>query len=145
MAIWQFDLYVAPRRSALPFLLEDAWILPAMSAESTLAAQRGLVESMGRPWLMMDDWVVFGTENGTRVDFLFDDADEVEVHIRLDAAANEAQLDAVCSLAIALDSQFFDPAARTVIEPDRGSVASALHASSAGEFCKAFLLARRER
>jgi len=134
MAIWQFDLFIVPREGTLPCLSEDSWTLPLMPADSTLAAQRGLVESIGCPWLMMDDWVVFGLENGTRVDLLFDNADEVEVQVRLDALASEAQIDAVCSFAIALDSQFFDPEARSFIRPDRNSLASALNASRAADF-----------
>lgn len=134
MAVWQYDLFLVGRGDALPLLTDDGWDLPQLSAASTLSAQRSLVGSMGYPWLMMDDWVVFGSENGTRIDFIFSEADEVEIRVRLNASATETELDAVCTFAGELGSRLFDPATRALLQPDRSSVASALGVSHAATF-----------
>jgi hypothetical protein len=65
MAIWQYDLFLVGEDDALPFLTDDSWELPQLPAASTLSAQRTLVGSLGFPWLMMDDWVAFGSEEST--------------------------------------------------------------------------------
>lgn len=134
MAVWQYDLFLVGEGDALPLLTDDGWDLPQFPAASTLSAQRTLVGSMGYPWLMMDDWVVFGSENSTRIDLIFNGADEVEIRVRLDASATEAELDAICNFAGELGSRFFDPATGELLQPDRSSVASALAMSRATTF-----------
>jgi hypothetical protein len=137
MAIWQFDLFLVREEHGPPLMLEDGWQLPQMSAASTLNAQRALVKSMGYPWLMMEDWVVFGSENSTRVDLFYDGADEVEIRVRIDASATDSALDAVCTLAGNLNSRLFDPATHTMLRPDRSLLASALAESRAAKFSQA--------
>jgi hypothetical protein len=134
MAIWQFDLFIVPREGSQPVFSEDGWQLPQWSAASTLDAQRCLVDAFGCPWLMMEDWVVFGCENETRVDLLFDGADEVEIQLRLAVSASELELGAVCAFAVGLDGLFFNPATRAVLEPNRLSLAAALETSRAAKF-----------
>ena len=73
MAIWQYDLFVVGEGRALPLSMDGGWDLPELPAASTLSAQRTFVGSMGNPWLMMDDWVVFGSENSTRIDLMFNE------------------------------------------------------------------------
>jgi hypothetical protein len=51
---------------------------------------------MGYPCLMMDDWVVFGNEESTRIDLMFNEADEADIPIRLGASATKDELDTVC-------------------------------------------------
>jgi hypothetical protein len=89
---------------------------------------------MGYPWLMMDDWVVFGSEQGTRIDLNFDGPNKVEIRIRLDASATEPELDGVCAFASELGGRLFDPATGAILPPDRCSVASALATSRAAAF-----------
>jgi hypothetical protein len=89
---------------------------------------------MGYPWLLMDDWVVFGSAQGTCIDLFFDGATEVEIRIRLDASVTESELDAVCAFVTELDGRLFDPATGAFLQPDRRSVASALATSSAVAF-----------
>ncbi|WP_133250739.1 hypothetical protein [Janthinobacterium sp. 78] len=133
MAIWQYDMFLVGEENTLPLPKDDGWELPQLLAASTLNAQRTLVGSMGNPWLMMEDWIVFGSEVGTRVDLLFD-SDKVEILIRLDASATERELNAVCSFVGELNGRLFDPATRTLLQPDRTTLASALATSRAAAF-----------
>jgi hypothetical protein len=55
----------------------------------------------------------------------------VEIRIRLDVSATDAQLDAICGIALALHARFFDPATRTLLHPDRNTLAAALAGSRA--------------
>jgi len=134
MAIWQYDLFVIGEGHTRPLRTDDGWDIPPVSAASTLIAQRAVVGSMGYPWLMMDDWVVFGSEQGTRIDLNFDGPNKVEIRIRLDASATEPELDAVCAFASELGGRLFDPATGAILPPDRCSVASALATSRAAAF-----------
>lgn len=137
MAIWQYDLFLIAEDCALPVWMDDGWDCPGLPVASTISAQAGLVRALGHPWLMMNDWVVFGKENRTRVDFFFDDADQVSIHVRLDASATESELDTVCWLTGELKGRLFDPATGTLTQPDRRSLASALAASRAAAFARA--------
>ena len=126
MAIWQHDLFFIGDGDARPLLRGDGWDIPTLAAASTLRAQLALIGSMGYPWLMMDDWVVFGSEEGTRVDLIFDELNEVEITVRLDASATETELDAVCAFANKLGGRLFDPTTGAFLQPDVCSVAFAL-------------------
>lgn len=134
MAIWQYDLFFIPDGDARPHLRGEGWDIPSLSAASTLRSQLALVGPIGYPWLMMDDWVVFGSEQGTRIDLIFDGEDEVEIGIRLDASATELEIDAVCAFVNGLGGKLFDPTTGAFLQPDRRSVASALATSGAVAF-----------
>jgi len=136
MAIWQYDLFVLGEGSALPFLSGDGWELPHLPAALTLIAQRILVDSLGHPWLMMDDWIVFENEQSTRVDLMFYEPDSVEIRIRMDASAVDEELDAICAFAVALRGRLFDPATGILLQPDRNAVAAALASSRAAAFSR---------
>jgi hypothetical protein len=136
MAVWQYDLFLVGKENVLPLLMDDGWELPQLPAASTLSAQGNLIGSMGYPWLMMADWVVFGSEDSTRIDLIFDDVASVEIRIRLDASATDSELEALCSFSASLDCRLFDPANRTLLLPDRSSLASALAASRAAAFAR---------
>jgi hypothetical protein len=133
----QYDLFLIGEEDSLPLQTDGGWDLPALPAASTLRAQQTLAGSMGDPWLMMEDWVVFGREDSTRVDLIFGDTDKVEIHIRLDASAHESELVAICLFVGELNSRLFDPATCTLLQPDRISLATALAASQAAAFSRA--------
>jgi len=116
--------------------MDDGWELPHLPAASTLNAQKTLTGSMGDPWLMMDDWVVFGNEESTRIDLMFNKADEVEIRIRLSVSATEVDLDAVCNFTRELHGKLFDPATGALLQPNRSSLASALASSRAAAFSR---------
>lgn len=88
MAIWQFDLYFIPRGSAAPDTSVPDWE-PVLPANVVYALQEDLAHYLGRPWLMLPNWLVFGPENGNRLDFNFIDTGAAIVQVRLDTR-NEA-------------------------------------------------------
>ena len=136
MAVWQYDLFLVGEGSAFPLLMDDGWELPKMPSASTLNAQDTLAALLGCPWLMMDDWMVFGHENSTRIDLIFNEANEVEIRIRLSAAATDADLDAVCGFTREVHGKLFDPATGALLQSDRSSLASALASSGAAAFSR---------
>jgi len=119
----------------MPQLTEDGIDVPAMAAEPTLNAQSELVRILGQPWEMLEDWLVYGAENGTRVDFCFDDHARVEVMVRLDAnGVSDTLLDAICRLGIQLNCEFFAMESKTLLQPRRDVIAHALATSRAAQF-----------
>lgn len=137
MAAWQFDLHLMSRGEPMPTASGAGLDIPEVPAKSALYVQEIVADALGKPWLMMDDWVVFGIETGTRVDLLFDDADTVEVLLRLDASVNnDAFLDIICAVALKLDCSYFDAQGRQSIEPRRELLLQAMALSRAAKFAK---------
>jgi hypothetical protein len=137
MATWQFDLHLMSQGEPPPTVSYDGLDIPGIPAKSALRVQEIVVAFLGKPWLMMDDWMVFGAETGTRVDLLFDDTDFVEVLVRLDAGVNNAAfLGAICALALELDCCYFDGQGRQFIEPQREHLVQALASSRAAKYVK---------
>ncbi len=86
---------------------------------------------------MLENWIVYGIENGTRVDFLFDDVGSVEVKVRLDVSVNnDVLLEVICALALELKCNYFDVEARQLIDPRRESILQAMSSSRAAKFVK---------
>jgi hypothetical protein len=83
-----------------------------------------------------DDWVVFGSEDGTRIDLMFNETDEVEIRIRLSASVTKVDLNTVCCFTREVHSSLFDPATGALFQPDRSSLASALASSRAAAFSR---------
>lgn len=133
MAIWQFDPFVLNANDVCRYSVENGWSLPPIPAGSILAAQRELLAALGHPWQMMPDWLVFGTENGNRVDLLFDGDDNVEIRIRLVASASDSELDGVCAFVGAFGGRLFDPATESTLHPDRKTLRAALSHSRAAQ------------
>lgn len=137
MAAWQFDLFLIPKGEPMPATSEYGLDIPSVPATSALNAQKDLVEAFGQPWFMLENWIVYGIENGTRVDLHFDDTCTVEVRVRLDASVNNnAVLDAICTLASHLDCWYFDARGRQFIEPLREVVLQAMALSQAAKFVR---------
>ena len=86
---------------------------------------------------MLENWIVYGIENGTRVDFIFDDTGTVEVRVRLDVSANnDTVLDALCVLAPHLNCNYFDAQERQFVEPLRELLLQAMVSSRATKFVR---------
>jgi hypothetical protein len=137
MATWQFDLYLIPQGEPIPLASEDGLEVPGIPGHSARYIQENLADFLGRPCFVMEDWIVYGAENGTRVDFLFDDTGSVEVMVRLDASAlDNAFLDVLCALALQLDCIYFDVEGRQFIEPRRELLLRAIASSGAARFVK---------
>jgi len=84
---------------------------------------------------MLDNWLVYGDERGTRVDMLFSDDDMVEVSVRLDAnAPNESAVASLCTFANQLKCAFFSPELRQFITSQPELVKLALSKSRAAKY-----------
>lgn len=119
MALWQVDLHVIDVMDALPNTTGDGWLPPLLSAAKIVHAQQILSEYFGAPWTMADDWFVFGPENGSRVDVIFDSANAASIVARFDLRNEAAQFPAlVCRLAQELRCLFFSADLCCLIEPN---------------------------
>jgi len=71
MALWQFDLYFIPIGACLPDTTGEEWDEPGLALSQVRTVQEALAYYFGPPWVMLNDWLVFGPENGNRVDVSF--------------------------------------------------------------------------
>ncbi|MGK5026007.1 hypothetical protein [Janthinobacterium sp. RB2R34] len=125
MAAWQFDLILVTAGEAM------------LSVSESRAIQESLMTCFGSPWLMLENWLVYGTENGTRVDLLFDETDILEVSARLNVGAdNEKVLDALCAMARQLDCHYLDEQAKQRLLPEKEVLLQAMMSSKAAGFVK---------
>ena len=135
MATWQFDLFLTARNEAIPAVSGDGLDLPGMPVQLAFEVQQALMQVFGPPWFMLEDWLVFGAEQGTRVDLLFFDDATLEVKLRLDVGIdNGPVVGVVCRLARQLDCRLFDPGDRCCIEPQPELVSQAMASSPAASF-----------
>jgi len=109
MAIWQFDLYFIHIGSTQPDIRGEEWEAPVISHALARSVQEVLAHYFGLPWLMLDDWLVFGPEDGNRVDLLFDDDHAgVSIFVRCDLRDDAPQFfQLVAELARQVDCEFF--------------------------------------
>lgn len=73
MAVRQFDFFFIPNGAPPPNTSEESRDAPGIPLARTRQIQEVLVHYLGPPWMMLDDWVVFGPQEGNRVDVQFDD------------------------------------------------------------------------
>lgn len=108
MAVWQFDLYLIPVDAPPPDTGGEAWDSPAIPWSHVRDVQEALAYYFGPPWMMLDDWLVFGPENGNRVDVQFDDELTASILVRCDIRDEAPQfLTIVAELTHSFDCQFF--------------------------------------
>jgi len=84
MAIWQVDMHVIHATDELHDTVSDGWQPPLLSGALVLRAQQMLTEYLGTPWTMVEDWIVFGPENGSRVDVVFEADKSASIGFRFD-------------------------------------------------------------
>jgi hypothetical protein len=127
MAAWQFDLYFIPSASSLPDTSVHGWE-PSLADKCVYAIQEDLAHYFGPPWLMLEDWIVFGPENGNRIDLLFEEGAGASINIRIDTRDDAPQfLTLVADLARLQGCKFFSPETRELIEPDPHQVLAAIN------------------
>jgi hypothetical protein len=94
--------------------------------------QEELAHYMGPPWLMMGDWLVFGPENGNRIDILFEDDVGAEVSVRCDVREEAPQFLVLISDLVRFQGyRFFSPSTREFIEPELELILEAIRRSQA--------------
>jgi hypothetical protein len=130
MAIWQVDLHLVHAADDLPDTTNDGWIPPLLSGHQLLQSRELLLEYLGNPWQMVEDWFVFGPENGSRVDVVFETKNTASVVIRFDARNDSEQFPTLmCRLAQKLNCMFFSPDTGTLVEADGATLIAAIDAA----------------
>jgi len=126
MAVWQFDLYFAPYDSTLPDTSTPGWE-PVLPNKTVYALQEDMAHYFGPPWFMLGDWIVFGPENGNRVDLLFEEKSEASIGIRIDTRNEAPQfLVLITDLARLHNCKLFSASLAEFIEPDSHHVLNAI-------------------
>lgn len=127
MAAWQFDLYIIPRGALR--LHSDTEVSGTLTLPLTIVhnVQNELAAYLGPPWLMLSDWLVFGPENGNRIDVIFESEDAGSVFVRCDLREEAPQfLVLTCKIAQSNDCLFFSPQSRRLIEPTLEALSGAI-------------------
>jgi hypothetical protein len=132
MAIWQFDVLFVPRGTTVPIQDGDAWALPLLPEKSVVEAHAFLSEHFGQPWQMCEGILVFGPENGNRIEAVVDEAGDAELSARIDARLeSSAACELLSGLAHALDCSLFSPELGSLIDPGSDALIAALMKSQA--------------
>jgi|SRR5471030_1387829 len=131
MAIWQVDMHLVDTTDDPPEIVGDGWVPRLLSAQLARRAQLLLSEYLGPPWQMVEDWVVYGPENGSRVDVVCEPSGAASIVIRFDVRNDNIQfLALICRLARSLECAFFSSDTRVLAEPTEtglGKVIDAVH------------------
>jgi hypothetical protein len=136
VAIWQFDLFII-RPGSLPSLTDDGLDFPALPQELTASATQYLNANFATPFEMLPDWLVFGQENGNRVNASLEASFISELSIRIDARdINHTFIASVCEFTRLLNCVFFIPESKAVVEPTPELVLLALQNSRSAQFVK---------
>jgi hypothetical protein len=116
----------APRQTS------EGWQPPPLPLSLVHKMQEELAHYMGPPWLMMGDWLVFGPENGNRIDILFEDDVGAEVSVRCDVREEAPQFLVLISDLVRFQGyRFFSPSTREFIEPELELILEAIRRSQA--------------
>jgi hypothetical protein len=143
MATWQFDIQLVPAGQALKRQLDgslEAQLLPFAHRSKAM----GLLDELDLPSSpMTPGWLVYGDEDGNRVDLLATEDGLTEVSARIDTRVeSDWWCEVVIDLAKALDCELLIAEAGCVIPADKDALVSALMHSPAWRFAldpRAFL------
>lgn len=119
MAVWQFDLYFLPADATPPSTRGVYWDAPTLLLGDVHQAQEHLEHYFGSPWLMLEDWIVFGPESGNRVDVQFDQELTASIFVRCDLRCEAPQfLSIVADLASMLKCVLFCVDNEELMQPE---------------------------
>ena len=136
MALWQFDLYLFYEAENLPDTSVNGWTPPALTGSALLDARRMLLNYFGQPWSLAAHWFIFGPEEGSRVDVIFEDETTAAVIIRLDMRDESPQLCGLaCRMAHELGCMLFAPDLSAIIQPHQHALRFAI-ADAAAIHCE---------
>ena len=121
----------------MPRRAEDGAVVPALSPTQTAEAQVWLISQLGAPWTMLEGWLVFGEETGSRFDLLINPDGSSELSVRIDARSNPLPfIESICELGSLLNCVLFSFEQWRQVEPVLDSLASALENSRAKAFVR---------
>lgn len=87
---------------------------------------------------MLEDWLVYGTEKGNRIDLLQDQAGTAQINARIDARSEAATqfIGQLCELSSLLECGFFSIEMWKPLEATPGALSLALERSRAAAFVR---------
>ena len=138
MAIWQFDLALVPRSGPLPWKTADGHEVPAIESREVVTARNWLHAHYGVPWVMLEDWFVYGAEKSNRVDLLLNQDGTAEVRARIDARSEAAVqfVGELCELSSLLECVLFSAELWKSVEATPAALSLALERSRAAAFVR---------
>jgi hypothetical protein len=137
MALWQFDISLVPKAGPMPWRVAEGHEVPSLGAPLIRSAEGLLTQQFGSPWLLMEDWLVFGEENDHRVDLLRNEDGSGQLSARVSARLASTSFCATISqVAVVLDCVFFSAEFWRAVEPTPSALAQALSESRASQFVR---------
>jgi len=137
MAVWQFNLFFLPRGLEIPALGAEGHfdIAPLPPGRYDLGMR--LTEQFGAPAQYCAGLLVWGIDEGDRVDVTFESRAVAEVYVRCDARSPSFWFfETVCAHARAMDRILFSPEQRLLMEPEPNKLWAALETSRASAYVR---------
>jgi hypothetical protein len=135
MALWQFDLLLVPHDAESPVLSDDGWVASPVSKVVAHHTSDWLQRRLGEPSHWMEDWMVYGSEKGNRVDLLTNEDGTGELHVRMDARAEAEDFsELACKLARIADCDIFGLEKGAFLEPAPRALRQEMANSKAGAY-----------
>ncbi len=135
MAVWQFELFFIPEGTVEPVLSDEGWALPLIAEPSVVQAHAWLSSRFGAPWAMCEGILVFGAEDGNRIDLVVDHEGEAEMSARIDARSEANEFcGLIAELATATDCKLFSPELGRCLAGSQSAVVTALTLSVAWNY-----------
>ncbi|NRF72482.1 hypothetical protein HLB44_36610 [Aquincola sp. S2] len=137
MAIWQFDLTFVPIGDPMPVQGPDGHEARSFRAHKVSAAKAWLSERFGAPREVLEDWFIYGPNDGSRVDLLFNPDGSAEISARIDARSEAVEFaTALCELSALVDGQPFSVEFWKLLEVKPSAIGLALERSRAAAFIR---------
>lgn len=134
MAIWQFDVCILPSTAPHPTRGSDGYDRAPVNSLAAAQAMAWCGERWQRhEW--MDDFFVFGDDQGCRIDVFIDEDGSAELSARIDLRrAHDNFCLSICQLASELECVLFSPEFWCPIPTDASSLLEAARRSRAARF-----------
>ena len=137
MALWQFDILFVPQGAGLPLRTEDGCRTEPINAERCEIAKTVLSEQFGPGRQMMDGWVMYGPEQGSRFDLVLDEDRTGELSARVDArTSNDHFLESLNRLAQEIECSLYSLEFGQLLESSLPALHQALLLSRAAAFVR---------
>jgi hypothetical protein len=137
MALWQFDILFVPHGAGLPVCTEDGCRTDPLDSERCEIARTVLSAQFDAGHEMMEGWVMYGPEQGSRFDLLLDEDRTGELSARVDARTKDDQfLELLCRLAQEVECSLYSLEFGQMLEPSLTALRQALLLSRAAAFVR---------
>ncbi|CAG0928226.1 hypothetical protein PLCT1_00675 [Planctomycetaceae bacterium] len=121
----------------MPWRTDEGHEVSPLSEPFAVQAHAWLCVRFGEPWRMLDGWIVFGQEQGSRFDLLFNEDRTVQLSARIDLRSEyQSFVEAVCELASKSNCLLFSAEYWAALEPSVSELSGAARRSRAGRFVR---------